>query len=149
MDPKTNPTAYTLTLSGTQLRIVIQALDLFSRIGIAQFEEILHAYDSGRLNGEILTAEQEHDTRDQARSFLEMAKRALTGYPGNAGHGIHSPLVSDKYRVAFDIHQVIRNLLYRESGTKHYSVDASVHQASNEPLPTITRVPDAANPTKE
>ena len=36
---------YTLTLSEEQAQLLVKALDLYSRIGIGQFEEILDVYD--------------------------------------------------------------------------------------------------------
>jgi len=140
---------YTLTLNKDQAQVLVQALDLFSRIGIGQFEEIVHVYDSGRMNNEQLEGNAKYDVRDQARAALDLAKKVLTGYTGGASHGIHSPLVSDKYRAAFDIQQVVRHALHQErnpKGEAGWCVSSSVYQTSAQELPIFVRNDEPKEP---
>jgi hypothetical protein len=93
---------YTLTMSEAQARLVIRALDIFTRIGIGQFEEVLAVYDRA-LN-------LDYQKRERLRISLNSAK-AEAGHPANGSYGIHNPEVNDDFRAAFDIQQVIRNRL--------------------------------------
>lgn len=93
---------YNLNLSQKQAEILIRALDLYSRIGIGQFEEVLNVYDHG--------LKLDHFQREQIRKALNAAK-AEAGHPANGSYGIHNPEVRDEFRTAYDIQQVVHNRL--------------------------------------
>jgi hypothetical protein len=93
---------YNLTLNDHQAQVLIQALDLFSRIGIGQFEEVLQVYDP---NAKLALKE-----RERIRAGLNIAKTEA-GHPSNGSYGIHHPKVDDDFRVAYDLQQVIRHRL--------------------------------------
>ena len=122
---------YTLTMNEEQAQLLVKALDLYSRIGIGQFEEVLQVYDP--------TAKLSPGTRDDIRQQLDFAK-AAAGHPANGSYGIHSPEVRDEFRAAYDIQQVVRNRLAYDR--KPEGNPSSVHfdeprQISKVPLPTI------------
>jgi len=100
---------YTLTVNEAQARVLSEALSLYARVGIAQFEELLSVYDSRRADNEQLSPEVATQKYHKAREHLEQAKLELTGYSPNASHGIHSENVRDKYRVSYDMHRLIRH----------------------------------------
>jgi hypothetical protein len=121
---------YTLTLSEEHAQIVVKALDLYSRIGIGQFENILEVYDQGFVvTGEL---------RDTARGCINRVK-LIFGHPENGSHGIHNPKVNDDFRVAYDIQQVLRHRLAFDRNPKGgITVDFDTPRAiSDLPLPTI------------
>jgi hypothetical protein len=93
---------YTLTLNEKQAQILVSALDLYSRIGIGQFEEVLQVYDRD--------LKLDHDQRERIRKALNVAK-GEAGHPSNGSYGIHNPEVRGEFRTAYDIQQVVRNRL--------------------------------------
>jgi hypothetical protein len=93
---------YNLTLTEKQAGVLIDALDLYTRIGLGQFEEVVQVYDRN--------LKLDHETRDRIKSLLDAAKREA-GHPSNGSYGIHNEKVDDVFRAAFDIKQVVRNKL--------------------------------------
>lgn len=129
---------YTLTLNTRQAEVVAAALDLYARIGIAQFSEIVTIYeaasgfksDSGKLQA--------------ATRLIADAKAELTGYSENAGPSIMNPEVNDTFRVAYDVKKVLQ---YRVAWTERPEGGFGVNydrpeQTSKEPLATASRYPD-------
>jgi hypothetical protein len=101
---------YILKITTWQAQAIVNACDLFSRIGIGQFQEIVHLARFGLIKpreGAII----DYDAYDHAERHINEAKRSLTGYESNASHGIHSERVPDVFKIAWDIQQVIRNRL--------------------------------------
>ena len=66
---------YTLTMSEEQAQVAVRALDLYTRIGIGQFEEAFRVYDP--LNSEL-----EPDERRGMEILVTEVKR-LYGHPMN------------------------------------------------------------------
>ncbi len=130
------PTKYSLTLSEHQADIVIRALDLYTRIGIGQFEEVEHVYSRTNLAADWKTAER-------IRAGLNIAKEAAGHHP-NGSYSIHNDKVDDNFRAAYDIQQVIRHRLAwdrQPEGSPRYHVHFDApQQISKEPLPTIEKV---------
>ena len=122
---------YTLTCSAEQAALLVRALDLYSRIGIGQFEEILNVYDAQHT--------MEVSLRQDARLAINEAK-ALAGHPDSGSYGIHSPEVRDEFRAAFDLQRVIRHrLAFDRKPEGDIMVDFDTpYQISKTPLATIT-----------
>jgi len=93
---------YTLTLNEKQAEVLVAALDLYTRIGIGQFEEIVNVYDRAAKLPLVI--------RDGMRNGLNFAKQ-LVGHPKNGSYGIHHPDVDDDFRASYDLKQVIRHRL--------------------------------------
>lgn len=121
---------YTLTMSEEQAQIAVRALDLYTRIGIGQFEEILRVYDP---LCEVFDAQ-----RTSVRGSMDEIK-AQAGHPPNGSHGIHNDKVRDEFRVAYDIQQVIRNrIAFDRNPEGGMQVDFDTPRAISQlPLPTI------------
>jgi hypothetical protein len=124
---------YTLTLNEDQARILIRALDLYSRIGIGQFEEVAQVYDRG--------LKLDLPTRDRIRVGLNIAK-AEAGHPVNGSYGIHNAKVDDEFRVAYDLQKVVRHrLAWDRQPQGGLGVDFDTpDQSGSQPLATIVRV---------
>lgn len=121
---------YTLTLNENQMLLVRDALDLYSRIGIGQFEIISEVY-----------APFERD--ELMRNGLNVAKKAC-GHPPNGSYSINNPTVNDRFRQAFDICQVVRNKVAwsrNPEGGIYVQFDTP-RQLGEEPLPTCEIVGD-------
>lgn len=122
--------AYTITVNENHIQVILAALDLFARIGVGQFDEVLHVYDRG--------AKLADELRTRMRDGLSYVK-SVVGHPPNGSHGIHQPEVDDDFRIACDIQRVIRHRLAWDRDPKGgMRVDFDKSCAfSNEPLITI------------
>lgn len=115
--PAEAPDVYLLKLTRAQAQTLVNACDLYSRIGIGQFEEIDQLARMGMLNHRNDPAtgaparEAEWGRLEQAREALNAAKRHITGMESNASYGIHNPLVHKDFKVAWDLQQVVRHRL--------------------------------------
>lgn len=92
---------FTITVNEQQAQLLVNALDLYSRVGLGQFEEVGVVYYNAMTSFGL---------PDRLREAFITAKIAA-GHPSNGSYGIHSPEVHDKFRNAWDIQQVIRNCL--------------------------------------
>lgn len=121
----------TLNCTVSQLYLIMNALDLFSRIGIGQLEHVLEHWgvdeymdNKFRKDGKVDWSAL-HEEKDLLKSLLNEVKRILFDCPPNGSHGIGSDKVSDMNRVAYDMIQVIRHELYKLRGDKQtMTVDA-------------------------
>jgi len=110
-------------------------LDFYSRIGIGQFEEIVHGsfiFDWG-------SPVSWNNQYDQIRHLLDGVKFNLIGMPFNASLGICGPDTPERAKIAYDIQQVVRHRLAWDREPKGgYTVDFDKPmQCSNLELPKI------------
>jgi len=123
---------YNITVTETQAELLVCALDLYSRIGIGQFEEVASVYDPAR----------KLENWDSIHTLLLAAKEEA-GHPRNGSHGIMNPKVRDVFRAAYDLQQVIRHKVAWSRNPEgsilvHHDTP---HQTSEKvPLATITEV---------
>lgn len=106
---------YQLIITKEQSEVIIKALDLFSRIGSAQFDEVLKhpQWDNRKLVEDDSIWKYESCNR-----LLAAVKRLLTGFPENASYGIGAPEVDEGSKMAYDILQVIRRQLAWDENPK-------------------------------
>jgi len=96
---------YNLKITKEQAEILVKALDLYSRIGIGQFEEILKHPTWQRR---IFSDKMSYTSLDEARYFLDNVRQIITGQR----HGGIGITVSEEHnRIAYDILQVIQHKL--------------------------------------
>lgn len=128
---------YNITVTESQANILVRALDLFSRIGIGQFENVVEVYN--------------HDFRldavkqERIRLCLQWAKEEA-GHPANGSYGIHNKAVSNDFRAAYDLQQVIRHRIAwdrRPEGGIQVNFDEP-RSISGLPLAQMTKVADGA-----
>lgn len=93
---------YDLTLTEAQARVLVSSLDLYMRIGLGQFREVLDVHD-----GECRLLD---GVRDRVRALLDQIGAEI-GFARGASHGICSPQVADRFRAAYDVLQVVRHRL--------------------------------------
>lgn len=123
-----------IEISDEQAYVIVEALDLFSRVLIGQAEEVgsvMNKYSVNMLDSEVVgdvgkqytqhkpdkkAYDEHHDFTDAIRSL----KHNLLGIHSNGSYGIHSGAVHDNARVAYDVQQVLRNHL----AWKNYSGDS-------------------------
>jgi hypothetical protein len=120
-------------ISEKQARIIISALDFYSRIGIGQFREIVSAFSWWQRD------EQWLNHRDEVERLIHDAQFNLTGMPFNASYGIFSPEVPESAKIAWDIQQVIRHRLAWDRNPKGgMTVDFDTPmKSSTKDFPTI------------
>jgi len=146
-----------IEISDEQAYVIVESLDLFSRVLIGQAEEVgsvMNKYNVNMLDSEVVGSvgkqytqhkpdkhayDAHHDFSDAIRSL----KHSLLGIHSNGSYGIHSEVVHDNARVAYDVQQVLRNHLawkhHKEGsfgGTMGVSFDKP-HQTGKLPLPKI------------
>lgn len=128
-----------LEVTNEQLRLIQNALDFYTRVGIGQFTVIKdhatfqkHLWNKFRDNdsGEIDFSKY-HDTRDEVDELLAEARNLLycdSKFGVNGGWGIHHSNVDDSCRDAFDLVQVIRHEFWKQDPNRsNGTVDSSVH----------------------
>jgi hypothetical protein len=128
----------TLEVNNKQLRLIQQALDLYSRIGIGQFGVIkdhptFERHLSNEFKGEDGKTDygRYHDVRDSIDSILIQPRNMLMqepSHPRNGSWGIHNKKVDETCREAYDIIQVIRHEFWKADETRSdITVDSSIH----------------------
>jgi len=116
---------YKLILNEDQVAALSAACELLARVGIGQFEKVLDF--SEHQPGYI-----KDDPADMhvARELLLRASNLMTGMRGDAGWSIGNQKdVPDRFRVAYDMHQVIRG---------HYAEQPGPWLLSEHPSMTIS-----------
>ena len=128
----------TLTVTEDQLRLIQQALDFYSRVGIGQFNAIKdHPTFEAHLHNEFKDENGEtdygkyHSVRDDVDVILHVARNMLyndSSIGKNGSWGIHNPKVDDSCREAFDLLQVIGHEFWKENPKRsRITVDSPVH----------------------
>lgn len=133
---------YNIVVDEAQARILVEALDLYTRIGIGQFAEVVRVY-----NYEWKTP---IPAVDRLVDVMNAAKHVIGFGPG-ASHGIHSPDVHDVFRRAYDIRCVIRHrLAFDRTPEGGLGVDFDTPRQIGElPLPTISHAVPRATKKEE
>ena len=126
---------YKLVISEKQAKVIIQALDLFSMVGTAQFEELLN---HPQWRKKVLTDPTDNNV---CKTLLSEAKRVLTGFSQNASYSVLDGKVSEENRIAYDILQVVRYKLAWDKNPKGgMQIDFDKPSPlSEEPLPEIEK----------
>lgn len=108
-----NEPIYALTeLSTVQARTLVDALDLFSRIQIGQFEEILNLARMGSIpHREDRSVSERIEEIEEAEPLLREVKLLLTGHSPNASFGIFANKTPESAKVAYEIQRAIRHRL--------------------------------------
>jgi len=127
---------YQLSLTERQAQVLTEALDLFSRIGMGQLEEIayvLRSYTKPSESSSLLSSRL-----DELKRLAREASNVWMGSPCGC-RGISSEEIGDAFRVAWDLHQVIRYRLAWDrnpNGGLQVSFDTPM-KYSQEPLANI------------
>jgi len=113
----------TLELSERQAKIVQSALDIYTRLGLGQIERV----------GDFL----DWKTRDQWEQLLAAVKVIGTGHHPNASTGISHPELDDRFKIAYEIQQVVRGkVAWHNKPEGGWTVDFDDPlKLSQEPLP--------------
>lgn len=96
---------YKIELGEKELRLISQALDLYSRLGLFQFEKLDDHTDIQKFIWD-------KDLQQEFEWKITPLK-ALFGYPINGSRGIFNKEVSDTSKIMCDMHQTIRHELWK------------------------------------
>lgn len=134
------PLTYTISINEHHLRVMKEALDLYSRIGLGQFDEVERLWrDDGRKKADHKYNETEEIDFDGMREKLKELKQMI-GFT-NGSWGIHCLSVPDHFRIAWDIKRVLRHRLAWDLNPEGaITVDFDeVRHSSRQPLITIKK----------
>lgn len=132
-----NKPSYHLEVNSEQAHAIIKALDLFSRIGMGQMEEVEHFLSwHGVLD---LRDESTVTKRDEIRSLCDQIK-VLLGHPVNGHYGIAQEAVPKACRIAYDLQCVLRQKVAGAEGEGPHSVwhHDPMHLVKDVPLAKCT-----------
>jgi hypothetical protein len=130
---------YVLVVNDEQAEVLAKALDLFSRIGCGQIEELLRHPTIQKKLYELIDSDKYLDTKNEAEILIGKLKKLLVGFDLNASQSI--TIAHEPNRVAYDIFQVLRNRIAwfkRPAG----GMEVDFHEPikwSEQPLPEVKR----------
>lgn len=116
---------WNLLIDEEHASVIINALDLYSRLLMGQIEELDRFFrDLGFREREDVYKKIDVEVLEALVGMLKAA--TFPGCPKNGSYGIYNEEISDKARVAWDIHQVIRHRLAWHRVGKDPDVDVRV-----------------------
>lgn len=131
--------SYKLIINKKQAEIICKALDLFSRIGRGQFEEILK---HPTIEKDVMSGKVHNRYIPIVRETLDVVKGMLTGHAPGGSTSI--TMADEPNRVAYDIFQVVQQQLAVDNNDLGHSVRRyKLNQWSEQPLPAIRVAPVA------
>lgn len=128
---------YQLNLNPKQARVVIEALDVLTRIGMGQLEIVAeHVPEDDRYAPDTPVAIRCRQL-DQVKAALQQAKHAI-GQPVGGSYGIGNPKTTQESKIAYDIECVLRRAVAIEEHHGSHSVwhHLPMHYGT-EPLVTV------------
>ena len=132
----------TITITEEQLRLIQDALDMYSRIGIGQmwvikdhptFEEILRKKSTfdGKVDYNIY-----HDIRKRADKYFTLGRDTLlidSTHGQHGSFGIYNKEVDESSRIAYDLIQVIRHEFWKANPDRsEHVVMSSIHLSTKD-----------------
>lgn len=121
---------YNIEVNEKQARVLIQALDLYSRLLAGQLDELNHLFV---FNGNIKYNAAEKQI-DELKAILFPDLIAASSY------GICGEKTPNAAKIAFDIQQAVRNAVAWDKNPEGgFQVDFDKpYKTSNEPIPKVT-----------
>ncbi len=123
---------YNLRITEDQSKIIMLALDLYTRLSVGQFHNLKELSFEKDESG--ITREPSDETLVKLHSEMFPS---LGSY--NASHGIHSTKLPDKVREAYDIYKVMMYEFNKNKGTMNVYAD-EVKQTSKKLLPLFDKI---------
>lgn len=134
---------YILKINEHQAEVLCRALDLFSRTGMGQFNELLYTFELSHLHS--YSDNNYLGIVDRVRSLLANIHILLTKLPPNASFGMTSGKINDIFRVAWDLQQVIAHCMsWKQSpgGGTGVNFSEPFRSSTKEPLAEVSYVED-------
>lgn len=142
----TVPQQYHVILDEIQLKVMVQMADLYSRIGMGHLEVIAEQLQMGDVGNQLSPLETVAGVEALTNS-LKQAKYHFFGLSSGAHHAIRAPAVPDRFKVAYDIQQVLRYAVCQVSPEEHRASvwNSKPMQSSTVTLPVCVPVQIAAS----
>lgn len=122
----------TIELDDQKADLLVAALDLYMRIGIGQFKEVLE-FNHRDVHDGVELWKREVD-RAPAVDLLNQLSWAVLKTSSNGSHGIFSPLVEDRVKRAAYMHAQIRKQL---AEARWKPGDSKIYVQFDEPRPYL------------
>jgi len=140
---------YNLKMNETHAQVLVDALEIYARLGMGQIEEILEHPDLRTRIWGSRSALQE-----PCRRACKLLIKTVFDLPANTYYSISSKDIFDSNRVAYDLLQVIQHRLVWDRAGNPLGRDRKImfgpiyddptHYSTKEPLPSIDRLPSEA-----
>lgn len=123
--PRKKEDVHSIELTDSQIRLVSQALDIYTRLGMGQFYNAVKDHPNVERH---LFKMEEHDIKKFNDLLLELGYM-LHGIRGHGSWGIFNDETGDESVLAAHIHQAIKHHLWKEDK----SPDKPMHVQSANP----------------
>ena len=107
-----------IEMNMNQAKLLIRALDLYSRIGIGQIEEIENLFRFHYSDEEYYNSEKSMEIE----RLLHEVKFEMFGLASNASYGITNDKVPDDFKVAYDMIKSLQRPIAIEENHHDFSV---------------------------
>lgn len=134
-----------VTMPAATAQVVVDALDLYSRVGLGQLDEITSLARFGLLKNAKGESPSDDDL-EEAEAHLKQVKRTLFGFEPGASHGIFSPKINSRFKDAWAVLKAIRHRLAWDRNP-----DGGIQVSYDEPMreETALGVAVSSAPTEE
>lgn len=125
-----------INLTDEQAYVLIDALDLYTRVHLGQFEEVANVALEYNICREGDEGDSEPEDFHDLREAIGRLKWMHCGFPQNGSHGIHNKKVHEHGKMCYDMQKVLRrHLAYKRSPEGGSTVDFDTpRQIANHPL---------------
>lgn len=103
---------YVIEVDEKQLKVINEALDMYSRMGTGQLEVSVTEFIRMNFWDSIEKIPDNRDTNTYIKNYIEypvnIIKERVLGHPPNGSYSIYNEAVPQKCREAYDLYQVFR-----------------------------------------
>ena len=133
---------YEIELTEKQTQIIQEALNLYFRLHLGQWQELANMVRTGWYFRHKNGKETSMPLWGAVEKLIDTLIWIVFGFRPGESWGIRNKNVPDSARIACDIHDVIRHQLWydRTTGQGHGVDSDEPYSISGDPLPTIRRV---------
>lgn len=110
---------YQLTLTMKQLKVVEEALDLYTRVGMGQTEIVKETlFNLFYSDFKKIT----HEQWDKIKQLCDEIKNVLFDFASGQSYGIANKEVNDKAKIAYDLDKTIQKQIAADDNHRQISV---------------------------
>ena len=119
-------------MTARQLRLVVNALDMFVRLGIGQVEEVVDNLD--------LMFDLTPEKKDDLRVLVNRIKTEIINQPVNGSYGIGNRKVKKPVHDSYDLYKALAKVIATAERHERFSVwhDGNIVRYGDQPSPTMS-----------